>query len=168
MFKGSYLFQPIILGIQPLVFGGVSHGHVGLWNPHVGFLQTWQGQVSNEKTHVHCLGYIGDEVLPSYVGNIVDHYRSLWNNQDSMESKASFFFFVAQVISILFTTSTNVPRISALLRMCARQNSLRFLQPMRSEEMDMLGATLGYPSIPVIYWILKKNSQDSIVANEGS
>ena len=53
--------------------------------------------MSNEQRAPSCLGYIGDEILPSYMGNLwnsfINHYKgSLLNNQDSMESKAVFFF----------------------------------------------------------------------------
>ena len=40
------------------------------------------------KKKTGCLGYIGDEILPSYVGIMIMHSKgSLLNNQDSMESK---------------------------------------------------------------------------------
>ena len=56
--------------------------------------------LSNEKRAPGCSGYIGDEILPSYVVIIINHnnkpllYKdpgSLLNNQDSMESKVACF-----------------------------------------------------------------------------
>ena len=49
--------------------------------------------VSNAKKP-GCLGYIGDEKLPSYIGIIISHYKDpgfLLTNQDSMESRFGFF-----------------------------------------------------------------------------
>ena len=40
MFKGIYLFQPISLGIQPLVFGGVNFGD------KIFILYTWKPAVA--------------------------------------------------------------------------------------------------------------------------
>ena len=34
-----------------------------------------QGHVSNEKGPFGCLGYIWDEILPSYVVIIINHYK---------------------------------------------------------------------------------------------
>ena len=47
-----------------------------------------------------CSGFIGDEILSSYVWSMISHYKdpgSLWNNEYFMESKA-LFFFVAHVL----------------------------------------------------------------------
>ena len=32
-------------------------------------------QMSNEKRAPGCLGYIGDDILPSYIGIIISHYK---------------------------------------------------------------------------------------------
>ena len=36
--------------------------------------QMFRIQLSNEK-NPGCLGYIGDEILPSYIGIIINHYK---------------------------------------------------------------------------------------------
>ena len=52
-------------------------------------------QLSHEK-FPGWLDYIGDEILPSYIGVIINElYGSLLTNQDSMESRRDFF--VAQL-----------------------------------------------------------------------
>ena len=62
------------------------------------FSGQWQCHLSNEKRAPGCLGYIGDEQLPSYLGIISKTIIRIpiKNKQDSMESKA-FFFFVAHL-----------------------------------------------------------------------
>ena len=35
---------------------------------------TTQGHMSNEK-NPGCLGYLGDDILPSYIGIIINHYK---------------------------------------------------------------------------------------------
>ena len=42
-----------------------------------------------------CLGYIGDEILPSYVGIIINLHKDPHETTAIMESKR--FFFVAQI-----------------------------------------------------------------------
>ena len=53
-------------------------------------------QVSNEKRAPGWLDYIGDEILPSYIGIIISHYKDPYEPTSIMESKR--FFFVAQVV----------------------------------------------------------------------
>ena len=36
--------------------------------------EIWSNHLSNEK-NTGWLGYIGDEILPSYIGIIVNHYK---------------------------------------------------------------------------------------------
>ena len=48
-------------------------------------------RLGNEKKP-GCLGYMGDEILPSFIGIMINHYKlSLLTNQDSIESMAGFF-----------------------------------------------------------------------------
>ena len=57
----------------------------------VGVLEGLAKKLSHEKNH-GWLAYIGDEILPSYIGIIINHeIRIPITNQDSMESKAGFF-----------------------------------------------------------------------------
>ena len=42
---------------------------------------TKQKHVSNEKRAPGCLGYIGDEILPSYIGIIINHEIRIPINQ---------------------------------------------------------------------------------------
>ena len=35
----------------------------------------FQNNLSNEKRAPGCLGYIGNEILPSYIGLIISHYK---------------------------------------------------------------------------------------------
>ena len=44
--------------------------------------------------------YIGDEILPSYIETIINLYKDLWNNQDSMESIRPFFFMAEMVVTL--------------------------------------------------------------------
>ena len=38
-------------------------------------------QMSNEKRAPACLGYIGDEILPSYMGIIINHYKDPYSKE---------------------------------------------------------------------------------------
>ena len=53
-------------------------------------------KLSNEKRAPGYLLYIGDEILPSYIGIIIHHYKDPYKPTSIMESR-SFFFFVAQM-----------------------------------------------------------------------
>ena len=55
------------------------------------------GELSNEK-NPGWLGYIGDEILPNYIGIIISHYKDAY--KPVLESnKVFFFFFAAQLKS---------------------------------------------------------------------
>ena len=69
-----------------------------IWVIYAGARQigSWFPQMSHEKRAPGWLGYIGDEILPSYIGIIINVWEgSLLTNQDSMESRR--VFFVAQM-----------------------------------------------------------------------
>ena len=54
-----------------------------------------------KKAPCGCLGFIGDQTLPSYMGIIIYHLKgSLLNNQDSMESKAVFFSWLTSIFLV--------------------------------------------------------------------
>ena len=42
-----------------------------------------------------CLGFIGDDKLPSYVGIVINHYNDPFSKTSTMESL--FFLFVAHM-----------------------------------------------------------------------
>ena len=57
--------------------------------------------MSNEERPAGCFGYIGDEILPSYVGifKIVNHYKDPVIKQPVFHGKyPAIFFFVAHMI----------------------------------------------------------------------
>ena len=51
--------------------------------------------MSNEKRAAGWLGYIGDEILPSYIGIIINHYKDPYEPTSIMESER--VLFVAQM-----------------------------------------------------------------------
>ena len=52
----------------------------------------WSSQCElHEKRNPGCLGFIGDEILPSYVGIMINHYKDPYKATNIMESKAGFF-----------------------------------------------------------------------------
>ena len=48
------------------------------------------------KKHPGCLGYVGDDILPSYIGIMINHYNHP-HYQTRIQCKAMEFFFMAQV-----------------------------------------------------------------------
>ena len=46
--------------------------------------------MSNEK-NLGWLGYIGDEILPSYIGIIINNYKNPYKPTSIMESSKGFF-----------------------------------------------------------------------------
>ena len=48
--------------------------------------------MSNEKRAPGCLGFIGDDKLPGYVGIVINHYIN-----DKYNGKSVFFLFVAHM-----------------------------------------------------------------------
>ena len=52
--------------------------------------------MSNEKRAPGCLGYIGDDILPSYVGSITNHEIRTPIKQPGFNGMSAKFFFVAQ------------------------------------------------------------------------
>ena len=59
----------------------------------------WLRQLSNEKRDPDWLGYIGDEILPSYIGITINHYKDPHSTTRIQWKVISFlvFFFVAQL-----------------------------------------------------------------------
>ena len=60
-------------------------------------VERWEGSMKHSfflpEKFTGCLGYIGDDILASYIGIIINHYKDPYKkNQDSIESKAVFFF----------------------------------------------------------------------------
>ena len=49
-------------------------------------------QLSHEKRAFGWLGYIGDEILPSYIGIIINHYKDPYINQPGFNGKSKGFF----------------------------------------------------------------------------
>ena len=45
--------------------------------------------LSNEKNH-GWLGYIGDDILPSYIGIVINHYKDPYKPTSIMESRSFF------------------------------------------------------------------------------
>ena len=43
------------------------------------------------KKYPGCLGYIGDDILPSFIGIIINDYKDLYRRTSTMESKRVFF-----------------------------------------------------------------------------
>ena len=69
------------------------------------------GKHMSNETNPGCLGYVGDEKLPSYMGTIINHYFRipLLSNQDSMESIRFFFvvfFHGSHIRSLKLTVRT--------------------------------------------------------------
>ena len=54
-------------------------------------------QVSNEKT-TGCLGCIGDEILPSFVGILINHYKDPYEPTSISWKVSGRVFFVAQLL----------------------------------------------------------------------
>ena len=99
-------------GSRYTFMGGLSKGQIGTgtkdtlhvecctlyWlEPHICIHFCGQGSIpillnhmSNEKKP-GCLGYIGDEILPRYVGVIIDNYKDPSQTTSMMESKRVFF-----------------------------------------------------------------------------
>ena len=58
--------------------------------------------LSNEKRAPSCLGYIGDEILHSYMGIIINHYKSsLLNNQYIMAPDSVEVSLLPSIIGII-------------------------------------------------------------------
>ena len=50
-----------------------------------------EGQLSNEKRAPDWLGYIGDEILPRFIGIIINHDKDPYKPTNIMESNKGFF-----------------------------------------------------------------------------
>ena len=72
----NYLLSGMILQV------GESSNWVGL----ISFLH-----LSNEKRPPGCLVYIGDEILPSYIGILINHCKDPYEPTSLMESRRIFF-----------------------------------------------------------------------------
>ena len=90
-------------------------------------------------TRFGCLGYRGDEILPSYVGIIVNHYKDPVIKQPGFHSSSIrplFFFFVAQ---LRWTPVIKVKGSSAKVHSTHRSSSVDFerFRVFSSEAMDL-------------------------------
>ncbi len=52
-----------------------SAWHADIVHDAIGSSSHPWSHMSNEQRAPGCLGYIGDEILPSYVGIIINHYK---------------------------------------------------------------------------------------------